>query len=239
MADDRPQTTAIAIAIGLIGFLGGTVGYSLTRDLVTSTVGRPGPVYEQWVAVVGFGLGTVATVGLFLAASDRGTEFVDLAWPTRRDLAAILAGLVAIFGLYGAVTLVRHVLAIPSAQSQVGQAIEASSAPIAVVGLVVLSVIVVGPTEELLFRNVVQKRLRAAYSGPAAIVIASLFFAAPHLGQYASGPVAGTIVSLVTVFVLATVLGSVYEATGNLLVPAAVHGLFNAVQIVAAWMFLP
>jgi len=240
MTDDpgRPKTAAIAIGLGLVGFLSGVVGVSFAATAVESAIGPVGALYEQWVFVLGFGAGAVAAVGYYLQVSDRGLAFVDWAWPTRRDLAAIVVGVVAIFGLYGLVTAVRSILEVPAAQSQVEQAIRASPDPVAVAGLVVLSVIVVGPSEELLFRNVVQKRLRAAYAAPAAIGLASIFFGVLHLGQYGSGPPLGTVVSLVTVVALATILGSVYEWTENLVVPAAVHGLFNAIQIAYAWLVL-
>lgn len=222
--------------MGLIGFLAGGIGVSLALDAATRVVGTLDPVTEQWAIVTGFGTGVVLAVALYLWASDRGPGFVDLAVPSRRDVGAMLGGTIALFVLYGVVTAVRSLLGAPAAPSNVEQAIRAHPDPIAVGGFLFLTVVVVGPTEELLFRNVVQKRLRAVWAAPAAIAIASLFFGVLHFGQYASGPALGTAISLATVFVLAVVLGSLYEATENLLVPAVAHGLFNAIQIAAVWL---
>ncbi|AWB26603.1 CPBP family intramembrane glutamic endopeptidase [Halococcoides cellulosivorans] len=240
MSDDpsRPRATLAAVGVGLLGFLGGAVGVSLVSELVTATVGPVGALYEQWVFVTGFGVGATATVGLSLWASDRGLAFVDLGWPTRRDLATIGVGLVAIFGLYGVVTAVRSVLGLEASVSRVQMALEATPDPVAVVGLAALSVLVVGPVEELLFRNIVQKRLREAFSAPRAIGLASLFFAGLHVGQYGAGSALATAVSLATVFALAVILGAIYESSEALIVPAAVHGLFNAIQILGAWVLL-
>ncbi|MFW6436802.1 MAG: CPBP family intramembrane glutamic endopeptidase [Halococcoides sp.] len=237
-AVSRARTALAAVGVGLAGFLGGAVGVSLASELVAATVGSVGALYEQWVFVTGFGVGAVATVGLYLSASDRGVDDVDLGWPTRRDLQTTAVGLVAIFVLFGVVTAGRTALGLDASPSQVQQALEATPDPIAVVGLAVLSLLVVGPTEELLFRNIVQKRLREAFSAPRAIAIASLFFAGLHAGQYGSGTALATVVSLATVFALATILGAVYEYSGRLIVPAAVHGLFNAIQILGAWAVL-
>ena len=57
-------------------------------------------------------------------------------------------------------------------------------------------------------------------------------FAAVHVSSY-SGE--GLLATLAVVLLLGGVLGVVYEKCGNLVVPAAIHGLFNTVQFVAAY----
>lgn len=65
-----------------------------------------------------------------------------------------------------------------------------------------------------------------------AIALSSLVFASIHLWSF-SGE--GMYVSLAMVFLLGSVLAVVYEKSGNLLVAAVVHGLFNAVQFLVSY----
>jgi hypothetical protein len=57
-------------------------------------------------------------------------------------------------------------------------------------------------------------------------------FAAVHVSSY-SGE--GLLATLAVVLLLGGALGVLYEKSGNLVVPAVVHGLFNAVQFAAAY----
>lgn len=90
----------------------------------------------------------------------------------------------------------------------------------------VLAVIAVsalaGVGEELLFRGVIQSGLSASYGAWPGLLVASVLFGVVHALSRAY-------------FVLATVmglyLGTLYQVTGNLLLPAIVHGLYDALAI--------
>ncbi len=90
----------------------------------------------------------------------------------------------------------------------------------------VLAVIVVsalaGVGEELLFRGVIQSGLSASFGVWPGLLVASVLFGGMHALSRAY-------------FVLATLmglyLGTLYQATGNLLLPAIVHGLYDAIAI--------
>lgn len=89
-----------------------------------------------------------------------------------------------------------------------------------------VAIIFVGPAEELLFRRGLQDRLRDAYSPAASVVLASVLFAVVHLiGSYTG---TGALASIGIVFLLSLFLGALYAAVDDLLVVAAVHGLFDA-----------
>jgi membrane protease YdiL (CAAX protease family) len=93
--------------------------------------------------------------------------------------------------------------------------------------LVPLSFLLIGPGEELLFRGVVQGRLRQAFSPIAAVVIASAIFAAVHVVAL-SGSAGGRAVTVGVLFLPSLVFGAAYERTGNLVVPSLIHGGYNA-----------
>lgn len=101
-----------------------------------------------------------------------------------------------------------------------------------VVALVVLMMIVVGPTEEILFRGFLQRRLEIYYHNHKkeyrmwALVMASFIFAAIHLDL--SG--------LAVRFVLGLILGSLAQKQKySLLAPSIAHGINNSMIVVLAF----
>ena len=100
--------------------------------------------------------------------------------------------------------------------------------PLIFVLLGVLSILIVGPTEELLFRGVIQTRIREAFGVGVGIPLATALFAAIHVFGY--GTLAAGLLGVSVLFLIGTVLALSYEYTGNLVVVAVMHGLFNATQ---------
>lgn len=90
-----------------------------------------------------------------------------------------------------------------------------------VAGVVIVSALA-GVGEELLFRGVIQTGMAASFGAWAGLVVASVLFGMMHALSRAY-------------FVLATAmglyLGVLYQATDNLLLPAIVHGLYDAIAI--------
>ncbi len=88
----------------------------------------------------------------------------------------------------------------------------------------ILAVVVLAPlAEEVFFRGLTQSMLRRYLgSGWAAIVIASVAFAAVHGQQYQDMP---------ALFILSLALGYNYERTGRLTAPILLHGIFNGVMV--------
>jgi membrane protease YdiL (CAAX protease family) len=101
-------------------------------------------------------------------------------------------------------------------------------------GLAALSIVLVAPAEELLFRGAIQGRLRRAFGPVPAVGGTSVLFGSVHLVNF-TGSVVGALVGAGIVGVGGAVFGTVYERTGNLLVPIGVHGAYNTVLLVAAF----
>ena len=91
-----------------------------------------------------------------------------------------------------------------------------------------LSLLIVGPTEELLFRGVIQTRLRETFGVASGLTLATALFALIHIGGF--GISASGLLGVSVLFVVGLVLAVAYEYTGNLVVVAVMHGLFNATQ---------
>ncbi len=91
-----------------------------------------------------------------------------------------------------------------------------------------LSLLIVGPTEELLFRGVIQTRLRETFGVAVGLAFATALFAVIHIFGY--GSLATGLLGISVLFLIGLVLALAYEYTDNLVVVAVMHGLFNAIQ---------
>jgi membrane protease YdiL (CAAX protease family) len=177
-----------------------------------------GTVLLQGVAFGGTAL-------LYLRYRGDGLSFLRTRVPTLRDVGWIVGGFAALLGLLALTQVVFTAFGIQSAQNQIVEL--ASGNPIVFLILVPLSFLLVGPGEELLFRGLVQGTIAEALHPARAVVLASAIFALVHYGSLAGS---GKFAYLGVVFALALVLGATYELTDNLVVPALIHGAYNAVQ---------
>jgi membrane protease YdiL (CAAX protease family) len=94
--------------------------------------------------------------------------------------------------------------------------------------LIPASILLIGPGEELLFRGVVQGRIREVFSPVPGVLIPSVIFAGLHWFALSGGSPEGNLVALALLIVPSLVFGSAYEYSGNIVVPSLVHGLYNA-----------
>ncbi len=101
--------------------------------------------------------------------------------------------------------------------------------------LMLFMFLIVGPAEELLFRGVIQGRLRERFSAGPAILFATLIFTLVHVITYIGAP-AQVAVTLLVLFVTAIVLGIVYEYTKNIVVVSLLHGLHNSMVILFTYI---
>lgn len=170
----------------------------------------------------------VAGVG-YLLATDQ-IDLVPVRAPTRRDLKWLAGGFGALLGLYVGMVVVLEALGIQGGESVIVE--QGSGQPVYFLYLIPVTILLVGPAEELVFRGIVQGLFRRAYGPAVAVAAASAVFAAIHISSYSGD---GVLTTLATILVLGGVLGVVYEKSENLVVPAVVHGLFNTVQFAAVY----
>ena len=182
---------------------------------------------NQVVGQLGMALGTVLVVGAVLKFTDRDLSFLDIRRPTLRDLAWIIGGIVVLFGVLYGISILMQLIGVESADHATTQSAE--KAPEMLLVLIPLAILIIGPFEELLYRNVIQKSLYDTFSRAGAVVVASVIFAAVHVLAYSTAGLGAVIASLGTIFGLSIVLGVIYERTNNLVMPALVHGIYNAV----------
>jgi len=100
--------------------------------------------------------------------------------------------------------------------------------PLIFLMLGVLSLLVIGPTEELLYRGIIQTRLRETFGAGAGVTLATALFAVIHIPGFDS--IGAGVLGVSVLFLVGFVLALSYEYTENLVVVALMHGLFNATQ---------
>ena len=174
---------------------------------------------------IGFGL----TVVFFVLVRDYD-DLIGLRWPTWRDLAWVIGGFIALFIASAGAGIVFSQLGIEIAQHQIQQI--GAKHPELLLYMVLLSFLVIGPGEELLFRGAIQGTLRRVYAPIPGILVASALFSVPHIISVAAN---GAFAYLIVVFILGIILGTIYEWTDNLVVPALVHGAYNAITFISIY----
>lgn len=219
------------VTVLLIGFAGFAVGTLLTF-VAAGLLGAIGvdvfasPVLQIVVGVVtlqGLGFGSVAL--FYLSTREEGLGLLMLSMPDLRDVIWIAAGLVSLFVALIGAQIVQTTFGIESAQHSLQEL--GTQNPELLLVLVPLSILLVGPGEELLFRGVIQRLLTFRFGVVIGIAIASVIFSFAHVGSLTGE---GLLPTLVTYVVLSLILGVSYEYSENLVVPAMIHGLFNAIQ---------
>jgi membrane protease YdiL (CAAX protease family) len=230
----RLRAVAVVLLVSGIG-LGIGVGLVLALSLlVAGLVGEPSPfvfLVISLISIQGIAFGGVAVAYLLF----RGWTPADLGvrLPSVRDLVFVVGGYVA--ALAAAITgvVVVSVTGAPAGENQVAEF--ASADPSVLLWLVPASFLLIGPGEELLFRGIVQGRLRETFDPVSGVAIASALFAAIHFLALTGGT-GGRLVTVTVLFFPALVFGAVYELTDNVVVPSLVHGAYNATLFSLAYL---
>lgn len=158
---------------------------------------------------------------------------VSVRVPNRSDVTWVGLGLAGSFAAVGLLVAASTVVDLSPIQSVVGEA--AGVDPTILVALALLSIFLIAPAEELLFRGAVQGRLRKTFGPAGSIALASAIFASLHAFNFVGGGLV-VLVPLTALFLVGSVLGYAYERTGNLTVPVVVHGLYNATLFLSSFV---
>ena len=163
--------------------------------------------------------------------------YLGVGMPSLKDYALIIiTWIVMIVGAVIVATVLTEVLPellgiedTEPAENQINEIIEQN--PEIVLIAIAFMFLVVGPAEEILFRGVVQNRIRERFSMVPGIVIASFLFASVHVLALASTDPIAIAMTITILFVTSLGLGWIYEYTGNIVVPILLHGFHNSVIV--------
>jgi membrane protease YdiL (CAAX protease family) len=222
---DRLRAFAVSAGIAVVGFLvaiplffvvlGGAAllgfGFSLSELFLLSVLLLQGIAFPL-------------TAFTYLRSQNLSLPFLNLRRPTVRDSLWVVGGYVLTFVLVIVCLIIVASIDAPTAERS-NQA--AFQDPQTLLWLIPLSFLVIGPGEELLFRGVIQSRLRRSFSPTSGIVLASAMFAPPHVLSL-SGSIYALALTIAILFIPSLVFGATYELSENLLVPIVIHGAYDA-----------
>lgn len=223
----RTRLTAGLAIVGAVGLLAAYLGTAVVAVPATIALGSISRTEGIVLSQLGMAVGTGAVAVGYLRLTDRSWSFLDLRIPSLRDVGWTVGGLVALVVVLLAISALMT--AVGAERSTHSTAETAAENPEILLVLIPAAVLVIGPFEELLYRNVIQKSLYGEFSRPGSVVVGSVLFAVVHVFAYDTDTIGAVIASLAVVFGLSIVLGSIYERTENLIVPALVHGIYNAI----------
>lgn len=157
-------------------------------------------------------------------------DLYDVSVPSLRDVGWMALGFVLLFAVAYGLAIVIELLGLQTATNAVVET--GRDNPRFFLYMIPVSLLFIGPGEELVFRGVVQGYLRRAYGVVPAIVVASLLFGVAH---YLALVGEGRLTYIAIATGLGLVLGTVYERTGNVVVPTIIHGSWNAMLFAVQW----
>jgi membrane protease YdiL (CAAX protease family) len=233
--EERLRTVGTGIGLTIGGFAVAIVVVILGLFVLLPAFGidvQNRPLLLVPVSTILQGLGFGLAVGGYLKLSGR-TDLVKVRLPTLRDLAATVAGVILLLLALAGVSVVFSQFGIETAQNEIEQI--GSDNPEVMLYMIPLAFLVIGPGEELLFRGAIQGLFRESYAVFPAIALSSALFAVAHITALAAGSLGAKAATISALFALSLILGASYEYTDNLVVPALVHGAYDAIVFTAIY----
>ena len=217
------QAVLAALLLAVVGLGGGSLAVEALLVAAPALPVLPETVLRV-LLLQGVTFGGVSA--LYLRLRGIPTDYVGVSVPELEGWILAGAGYVlALVGAFSMIFVVVFLLGLTPAQNRAAEL--GAEDPRVFLALLVLAVLVIGPGEELLFRGVVQSRLRETFSAPVGVGLATVIFAAAHAPSLA-GPTSGVALTVTLLTVPALAFALVYERTNNIVVPAVAHGAYNA-----------
>lgn len=219
----KPQYLGRGLGLVLLAFFGMLVGTIISISI-------PFPTEYSSLAgqiIISQGIGLLGVSLAYIHYTDATLDFFEFNIEPPRDIGLALGVALGLLGMSMLTSLITFAFGIETAENTVTPILESSMMNVYV--FIVLSMLVVGPLEELFFRGTVQRYLKQGFSTNYAVGIAAVLFAGMHLMSMGGGVGAvGYLAYLAMLFGGGLLLGYSYEYTNNLLVPMVGHGLYNA-----------
>lgn len=169
---------------------------------------------------------------VYLKVTNRGWDWLDLRRPGKMDVIWMIGGTVLILGSLIVVGMIAQFLE-PDPPEQV-LLLWLQDDVVLILFMIAVVWLLNAPAEEFVFRNVIQKRLYADFSGIGAILITSLLFAGIHVLTFVivGQSIIDITIPILGIFIGSVIMGYAYLRTENLYVPIVIHALYNSFQMV-------
>lgn len=239
--DPKRESGLYAVLGALLVSFGGMAGAFVVSGIVFFTLAS---IAGDLPTIASFGLSFIAGAIGFVGVSVlymryRGVDpvgYVGVRVPDWRDIKWIVGGYLGAFALVVTSGIVLTVLRVdPETTNRAAAA--GLEQPELLLWLVPLSIFVIAPGEEILFRGTVQSRLREAFSPTVAIPVTAALFAVLHFFSLTGGA-GGRVVAISILFFPSLVFGAVYEYTDNIVASTLVHGAYNSTLVLLVYITL-
>lgn len=228
---DQSSLRAVGAAVGLL--LAGIV-VNLGVSIAAVLAFGPQSVLEAgtgfYVSAIG-GQGLVLVVGLAYV----GWRSLDVSVTVPSTDESLLIGGAVVVSVVAALGLSVLRDQVVSGETTTGLAEIIMANPDLALVVGALSVVLIAPAEELLFRGAIQGRLREAFGPAGAVGGASALFAVWHVFNF-SGSLLGAAITVATIGAVSLLWGYAYERTGNFVVPVLTHGLYNLTLMLLSYV---
>ncbi|MHA1698482.1 MAG: lysostaphin resistance A-like protein [Promethearchaeota archaeon] len=102
--------------------------------------------------------------------------------------------------------------------------------------LIATMILIVGPTEEFLFRGYLQQGLESSMTKNKALILSAFIFAIVHVAPMMFAGISN-IIMMLPYFVISLLLCSLYSKLGNLNILILTHGIYNSLLIILEYFY--
>jgi len=230
----RLRAVGVGLGVGVAGLVGGTILALLVAILLSSAGVTITPVLNIVLSLLLLtGVGFMGTAYLYLRRRGIPLSSLGIRMPTLTEVGLVIGALVLSMVYLTVVGQIIQQTGTETADNQIADL--AMENPEIVLYLLPGAYLLIGPGEELLFRGVVQNRIREEFSAVPGIVIASVIFAGVHITSLVAADPSAILTSLTVLLGPSLLLGTLYEYTRNLMVPILVHGSYDAIIFLALY----
>lgn len=230
--EDQPKWRAKLALACYFALVGGIFIGSLIVGLVSLGMGVDLPDLPFPIALVSIPVNETIILGVtLLFARYKGVSLKELGLKKASIgvLAIVSVVAVLLFLLVAGIFVVEEMIFGPDPTGEVVVRLMMPKDSFQLIAMIALSLVLVGPCEELAFRGFVQKGFENSFGKTGGLVIASVLFGLMH-GL-------NTLYAIVPLVVGSLVLGYVWQwAGGNTTASALMHGVYDSIAIAVAYL---
>lgn len=180
------------------------------------------------------GFGTLSMFALYCYLTDRTWSFIDVPGVSVKAIGVGLGVGVGLTAIQVGLTLLFLSWGVGDPVGQLGRVVQVRDATF-LAAITVINFLLIAPSEELLYRNGIQKLLSRSHTTTFAVAGASLIFTLPHLLSAITSETVELLSIFVKVFVNGIGYGFAYVYWQRIDVPAVAHGTYNAIVFLFAY----
>ncbi len=230
--ENQPKWRAKLALACYFALIGGILMGSLIVELVLLGMDIDSLDLSFPIALISLPVNETIILGvtlLFARYKGAGLKDLGLKKASFKILAIVSVFAVPLFLLATSIGVVEIIVFGPDPMADVAEKLLAPRDSFQLVAIIALSLVLVGPCEELAFRGFVQKGFESSFGKMKGLLIASVLFGLLH-GL-------NTLYAIVPLFAVSMVFGYVWQQTGgNTTASALMHGVYDSIAIATAYL---